>query len=237
MFTNVYGEGMHDTIDVEHMVSHSNRETNADRFRRGLGPLPPKRRDRSNIQPRASAVPCVQLSNNIGMLQIRRLSDGKRIGYIGTRFNRENAYTICRRPRAALRVAVPPVTPLGGAINLIAANAPDSGTPVSRSSRRWPRIAILSGTSGVRANSPPTLSAGTSLTLRGHGGVESQIWIMNCQTHQVTAQWINPDGARPRTTIFYDPARNLLGLTGDLQAFNTAVSQDAFEVTTTFIPE
>jgi hypothetical protein len=146
----IYGAVVHD------------RETNAARFRRGLGPLPPTRwehNDRGSeaqkpvilitafsVSPRASAAPCTRLSkyvyditrivcrltgqcSNIGTLQIRRLSNGERIGYLGKRFNRDNAYTVRPRPRAALRVTVPPITPFGMVINLIAANAPDSGHP------------------------------------------------------------------------------------------------------------
>jgi hypothetical protein len=67
--------------------------------------------------------------SNLGTLQIRRLSDGDKVGYLGTRVNRENAYTVRPRLGAALRLAVPPITSFGVAINLIAANAPDSGHP------------------------------------------------------------------------------------------------------------
>ncbi|KAJ7709180.1 hypothetical protein B0H14DRAFT_3642249 [Mycena olivaceomarginata] len=103
-------------------------ETNAARFRCGLGPLPPMRWEQNDrgseahsilitafsVSPRASAAPCTRLS---------------KIGYLGKRFNRDNAYTVRPRPRAALRVTVPPITPFGMVINLIAANAPDSGHP------------------------------------------------------------------------------------------------------------
>jgi hypothetical protein len=34
--------------EAEIFLNHPKKETNADRFRRGLGPLPPTRRDRSN---------------------------------------------------------------------------------------------------------------------------------------------------------------------------------------------
>jgi hypothetical protein len=67
--------------------------------------------------------------SNVGTLQIRRLSNGERIGYLGKQFNRNNAYTVRPRPRAALYVTVPPITPFGMVINLIAANTPDSGHP------------------------------------------------------------------------------------------------------------
>ncbi|KAJ7215543.1 hypothetical protein GGX14DRAFT_391977 [Mycena pura] len=143
-----------------------------------------------------------------------------------------------------LRVAVPPAAPSGAAINLIAANAPNPGHPyvgavdssfgdleagfsgaVTESSLGNLRtVAYLSGTSG---DSPPSVNAGTSLTLNGHGGVKSQ-------TLRVTAQWTSADGGHPATTIFYDPLCNFLGLTGDLTAYNTAASTGALAVESRF---
>ncbi|KAJ7166980.1 hypothetical protein C8R46DRAFT_1219358 [Mycena filopes] len=215
------------------------KETNADRFRRGLGPLPPTRRNK--LSPRASPVPCTRLSNNIGTLQIKRVSDGEKLGYISRSFNRRNEYTLDSIPAGALEVVVPPTATSGGLINLIAVNPPDpahgflgavdDGRGGLGSGEAG--VAILSGTSSVRANSPPSSSAGTSLTeKRRHGGVESQIWTMNCQTRQITVQWTNADGSHPQTIIFYEPKRRYLGLTGDLEA----VSRDAVAVTVTFVP-
>ncbi|KAJ7358473.1 hypothetical protein DFH08DRAFT_953616 [Mycena albidolilacea] len=223
---------------------HDEKETNAARFRRGLGPLPPTRREHNDLSPRASAAPCTRLSNNVGTLQIRRLSNGERIGYLGKRFNRDNAYTVRPQPRAALRVTVPPITPFGVVINLIVANAPDSGHPYLGAVDAGhgtlgdgeAGFAILSGTSGARMNSPPSSDAGTSLTLR-HGGIESQIWKMNCQTRQITAQWTNTGGGQPRTAILYDPVHKLLALSGDPQAYEAAMSRGAYEVMITFVPE
>ncbi|KAF7369863.1 hypothetical protein MSAN_00615300 [Mycena sanguinolenta] len=250
-FANVYGASGPDLTtgtDGKHLVAFPHKETNADRFRRGLGPLPPTRREHNNLNPHASTVPCTRLSSNIGTLQIRRLSDGEKIGYLSQKYNREKAYTVHPRPKAALNVVVPPLAPFGMAIDLIASNAPDSGNLFlgavddgeGNLGAGEAGVAMLSGTTGIQGNSPPSSNAGTSLTLMGRGGSESQIWTMNCQTRQITAQWTNADGSQPRTTIFYDPAPkrqdSFLGLTGDLQAFNAAVSEDAYEVTMTFVP-
>ncbi|KAJ7104932.1 hypothetical protein C8R44DRAFT_858714 [Mycena epipterygia] len=226
--------------DKERVAPHPKKETNADRFRRGLGPLPPTRRDRNKLSSRASAVPCTRLSNNVGRIQIRRLA-GDKIGFVGDRYNDDDAYRV-RARRAALSVTVPPVTPFGGAIDLIAVNPPDSSNPyfgavsngLGNLGAEEAGFAYLSGISNsVRSNSPPSFNAGTSLTLNGHGGVETQIWTMNCQTHEITAQWINADGSQPPTTIFYDPRGKFLGLTGNLGA----VDPDAFPVTITFVQD
>ncbi|KAJ7860109.1 hypothetical protein B0H14DRAFT_3446298 [Mycena olivaceomarginata] len=201
---------------------------------------PPARR---LLSPRASATPCTRLSNNVGTLQIRRLSNGERIGYLGKRFNRDNGYTVRLRPRAALRVTVLPITPFGMVINLIAANAPDSGHPYLGTvdaghgtlGDAEAGFAIFSGTSGAGMNSPPSSDAGTSLTLQ-HGGIESQIWKMNCQTRQITAQWTNTGGGQPRMAILYDPVHKLLALFGDPQAYGAAMSWGAYGMIT-FVPE
>ncbi|KAJ7268563.1 hypothetical protein C8J57DRAFT_1509745 [Mycena rebaudengoi] len=106
------------------------RETNADRFRRGLGPLPPtKRNPNFALQPRASMLPCVRLLNNLGSIQITNLSSGRVIGYIGSRFNGQGAYTITPALSSALHVLVPPGVPFGGPIGLLAVNTPDSRHP------------------------------------------------------------------------------------------------------------
>ncbi|KAJ7922391.1 hypothetical protein B0H13DRAFT_1865767 [Mycena leptocephala] len=197
--------------------------------------MPPTRRDRSNqhfSEPSRVRRPVYAAFQQPGNAPNQTALRRGQVGYLGTRVNRENAYTVRPRPGAALRLAVPPITSFGVAINLIAANAPDSGHPYLGA------VDAGQGNLGsVRGNSPPSSSAGTSLILRRHGGIESQIWTMNCQTREVTAQWTNVDGSQPSTTIFYDPVRNFLGLTGDLQAFNAAVSEGAFAVTMTFVPE
>ncbi|KAJ7616950.1 hypothetical protein DFH06DRAFT_1238213 [Mycena polygramma] len=236
--------------DSEPLALHAEKETNADRFRRGLGPLPPTRRVSDHrelrVDPRPSSQPCTRLSNNVGTLRIRRLSTGKDIGYLSARSNHEKAYTVGGR-RLALLVAVPPTTPFGAAINLIAANPEDSRYPFLGAVENGhgnlgpgeAGVAILAGVaSAVRSGGTPSSTAGTSLTLAGHGGIETQIWTMNCQTRQITAQWTNPDGSHPRSTIiFFDPDREFLGLTGDLGASKAAVSDRIFPVTMIFVPE
>ncbi|KAF8193929.1 hypothetical protein K438DRAFT_1761502 [Mycena galopus ATCC 62051] len=229
----------HDATTGTDGHSVAQRETNGDRFRRGLGPLPPTRRERNDLTPRASPIPCPKLSSNTGTLQIRQVSNGEKIGYLGKKFNRENAYTVHPGPDAALHVLVPPVAPFDVTINLIATDAPDLGhlflgavaNGQGELGHGEAGAAFLSGTSAVRGSSPPSSSAGTSLTSPGHGGIESQIWTMNCQTRQITAQWTNADESQPQTTIFYDPEskrrESFLGLTGDLEALNIATGANA----------
>ncbi|KAJ7640046.1 hypothetical protein DFH06DRAFT_1334957 [Mycena polygramma] len=226
------------------LALHQERETNAERFRRGLGPLPPTRRDRNDLSPRASAAPCTRLSNNVGTLQVRRVSDGNTIGYLSKHLNRENAYTVHKGPGDALRFTVPPATPFGKAINLIAAGAPpgfeylgavEDGQGNLGSGEA--AVAILAAT--MQGTRPPSFSAGTSLTLDGLGGIETQIWKLNCLTRQILAQWTNSDSSQPVITIFFDEVRDLLALTGDLEAYLATLSPPerarVFEVTIIFL--
>ncbi|KAJ7603269.1 hypothetical protein DFH06DRAFT_1256807 [Mycena polygramma] len=209
----------------EPLALHAEKETNADRFRRGLGPLPPTRRGSDHCD-----------SSNVGTLRVRRLSTGKDIGYLSARVNQEKAYTVGGR-RRALVVAVPPTTPFGQAINLIAANPEDSRYPFLGAVEKG-RGNLGPGEAGTKRRYPSS-TAGSSLTLAGHGGIETQIWTMNCQTRQITAQWTNSDGSHPRSTIiFFDPDREVLGLTGDLGLLKAAEASDRiYAVTITFVPE
>ncbi|KAJ6457118.1 hypothetical protein C8R47DRAFT_1227553 [Mycena vitilis] len=235
------------TGNSEPLALHPEKETNADRFRRGLGPLPPTPRGSDHLNPRPSSQPCTRLSNNVGTLRVRSLSTGKDIGYIGARVNAEKAYTVGGRSRA-LVVAVPPTAPFGQAINLIAANPEDSRYPFFGAVENGrgnlgpgnTGVAILAAVaSAVRSGGTPSSTAGTSLTLAGHGGIETQIWTINCQTRQITAQWTNSDGSHPRsTTIFFDPDREVLGLTGDLGLLKAVEPLDhIYPVAITFVPE
>ncbi|KAJ6476774.1 hypothetical protein C8R47DRAFT_1075627 [Mycena vitilis] len=213
------------------LAPHAEKETNADRFRLGLGPLPPTRRGSDHLNPRPSSQPCTRLSNNVGTLRVRRLSTGKDIGYLSTRVNPERAYTVGGR-RHALVVAVPPTTPFAQANNLIIANPEDSRYPflgaVENGRGNLGPVAIFAGVaSAVRSGGTPSSTAGTSLTLAGHRGIETQIWTMDCQTRQITAQWTNSDGSHPRSTIiFFDRDRDVLGLTGDLGRLKAVEGSD-----------
>ncbi|KAJ6450993.1 hypothetical protein C8R47DRAFT_1260474 [Mycena vitilis] len=228
------------------LALHPERETNGERFRRGLGPLPPTRRDTNHLSPRASAAPCTRRANNVGTLQVRRASDGDPIGYVSKHPNRENAYTVHKGPGDALRVTVPPATPSGETMNLIAPGASPGfdylgaveDGPGNLGSGKA-AVAILAATSAVQGTRPPSFSAGTSLTLSGLGGIETQIWKLNCLTRQILAQWTNSDGSQPLITIFFDELRNFLALTGDLEAYLDTLPQRerarVFEVRITFV--
>ncbi|KAK2693465.1 hypothetical protein QWA68_007028 [Fusarium oxysporum] len=51
---------------------------------------------------------------------------------------------------------------------------------------------------------------------------ESAIWIVNPDTLEVTASWINTDGSAPPTTLFIPETSNWIGMTGSLSALQAA---------------
>ncbi|ENH67380.1 hypothetical protein FOC1_g10007158 [Fusarium oxysporum f. sp. cubense race 1] len=51
---------------------------------------------------------------------------------------------------------------------------------------------------------------------------ESAIWIVNPDTLEVTASWINTDGSAPPTTLFIPETSNWIGMTGSMSALQAA---------------
>ncbi|KAJ7652812.1 hypothetical protein DFH06DRAFT_1205759 [Mycena polygramma] len=180
------------------------KETNASRLRRGLPPLPPTRRS-SGIRARASTTPCTTPLITTGLIKVT-FTDDKTTAYLSASFDRK-FYTITSQPlnhNVALVVKLPD-SALDGPFD-IAPVAVGSGTV---SDPLYPRVgavggpdflpgqlewAHLSATGHTDANSPPSSTAGSSLQSQGsQAPSESQIWSINCQTHEITAQWTNSD--------------------------------------------
>ncbi|KAJ7622721.1 hypothetical protein DFH06DRAFT_1340593 [Mycena polygramma] len=189
------------------------KETNFDRLRRGLSPLPPTRRI-AGIKPPASATPCLPLSNNVGYIQIT-LAGGTSAGYVKSTLNSKFYYT--RTPSLSL---------LGfgrhdPGHDLFCAAGADDLLGTGRSGHVY-----ITGVLHSDANSPPSSIGGKS-TIGDPS--ESQIWSMDCHTYELTAQWTNTGLAQPSTRIFYDALGDSLGLTGDLSTVGSTV-------TFTFVP-
>ncbi|KAJ7454808.1 hypothetical protein FB451DRAFT_654716 [Mycena latifolia] len=224
------------------------KETNFERMRRGLPPLPPVRKHPlgSKPKPRPSQSPCAPLFSTLGYIKLTK-SDGTSAGYISKIFDGQNSYTVTASVHSALQVKLPSPSPFGGPFNILAFNGPDPVHPylgaVGGSSGYYFAhgqlgSAYLAGTGASAANSPPSSSAGTSLQTLGYNAPgESQIWSMDCKTRGISAQWTNSDSSHPPTTIFYDPDVDYLGITSDLHVFNSDFSEEgAFAVTFTFVP-
>ncbi|KAJ7510358.1 hypothetical protein B0H11DRAFT_1958633 [Mycena galericulata] len=223
------------------------RETNFERLRRGLPPLPPKRRSPTNKPgPRPSQQACAPLSRSSGYIALIK-ADGTAAGYISKALDSQNSYGLSASRSDALKVEFPSSSPFHGPINIRAMNGPDARHPYLGAvaggggfqfGQGQVGYAYLAGTGASPAHSPPSSNAGTSLQSLGYNGPsESQIWTVNCKTLGLSPQWTNTDSTQPPTTIFYDPIIDSLGLTSDLDAFSAEFpSEGAHSVTFTFVP-
>ncbi|KAJ6585918.1 hypothetical protein B0H19DRAFT_1111017 [Mycena capillaripes] len=225
------------------LVGSNRRDTNAERLRRGMSPLPPTRRS-SGIRPRTSPVPC-GLGSASGIIQISRASDGGLLGYIRKTFDGQKSYTYGTLENAL--VVTLPASPGNGAFDLVATNGPDAvhnnvgavgGSGGFNFNPGSLGYAYLAGTGHSDANAPPSSNAGTSIQSLGYTGpAESQIWSLDCNTRALTAQWTNTDSTNPTTQLFYDPAVDFVGLVGDFDKFtSTFPTEGAILVTATFVP-
>ncbi|KAJ7116361.1 hypothetical protein C8R44DRAFT_792296 [Mycena epipterygia] len=218
------------------------KETNAERLRRGLSPLPPSR-----FAPRArpSPRPCT-LPSTPGYIKVTK-PNGNAVGYISNEFDGQRSYTVTTSQSTALQVTLQPSSsPFGAPFNILAINGPDVAHPylgavgASSGYHFSPGqlgSAYLAGTGASPANSPPSSSAGTSMRSLGYKAPgESEIWSMNCRSGVITAQWTNADSSQPATTIFYDPSVNYLGLTSDLGVLNGHFGEGAYAVKFAFVP-
>ncbi|KAJ7914293.1 hypothetical protein B0H13DRAFT_2462179 [Mycena leptocephala] len=225
------------------------KQTNFERMRRGLPPLPPARF--ANLKrPRPSPAPCAPLSSTSGYIKLTHTADQKPAGYLSSVFDEQNSYTLTTDPTLALTIELPSLSPFHGpfGISALDGDGPAMGyTPVGAVggsggiSSGWGKsgeYAYLAGTGASPANTPPTSGAGTSLSSLGYNAPsESTIWALDCRTLEVSAQWTNDDLSQPATTIFHDPLVDFLGITADLKTFNAGFpGEGAVEMTFTFAP-
>ncbi|KAJ7618333.1 hypothetical protein DFH06DRAFT_97888 [Mycena polygramma] len=205
------------------------KETNFERMRRGLPPLAPTRR-RSGIRPRISPSPdpCTVLLVNTGYIKVTR--DGNDYAYISKTLDGQKSFTKTATGQldsTALTVTLP-VSPFGGPFDITATGSDPSYTLVgavggSGGYNFQPNnlgYAYLAATGHTPANTPPSSTAGTSIQSLGYNGPsESQIWSLDCQTLELTAQWTDSDSSQSPTSFFYDGAVDFLGLVGDTSKF------------------
>ncbi|KAJ7137508.1 hypothetical protein C8R43DRAFT_1109809 [Mycena crocata] len=201
------------------------KATNSDRLRRGLPPLAPTRRHGSS-------------HHGHGVTK----SDGTHGGYIGQRYDGQHSYTLTHSRNTALHVKLPSSSPYGGSFNLLALNGPDHDHPYlgavgARSGYRFAHgqrgSAYLTGTGTAPANSPPSSHIGSSMESSGYRAPgESQIWSMDCRTHEISAQWTDTDSSQHPTSLYYDPGADYLGLNSEETHFGSG----AYGVSFTFVP-
>jgi len=198
------------------------------------------------VKPRSSPTPCVALNGVAGTIQVKRAYDRGSVGFVRNVYDSQASFTITTHAPSAMRVSLPSYSPFNTPIDikfggqdpkhvLFGAVGGSSGYHLASGHLGY---TYLSGTGHTDAGSPPSSTAGTSMQAVGYNAPsESQIWTLDCTTLQLTAMWTNTDNTQPATTtIFYDPAVDYLGLTGDLAVFQSVFSEHAFPVTFTYIP-
>ncbi|WWC90513.1 uncharacterized protein L201_005449 [Kwoniella dendrophila CBS 6074] len=224
------------------------KETNGDRLKRGLAPLPPKRRYQSGVlSDIASRQDPTCVGNTNGLLEIFT-TGGTQLGYLSAIYDGQNSYTYTTNIANALTVFAPGlnVTGPGNQAQITAINGPDPNFPAigavegsggANFNSGQVGYAYLSGSGQTPQGSPPSTSAGNSIqALEYSGGSESTIWSLDCAGN-VAAQWTNADGSQPATSIFYDGAVDFLGLVGDFATFqSTYPGENAQIVTVKFVP-
>ncbi|KAG8910074.1 hypothetical protein FRC01_006561, partial [Tulasnella sp. 417] len=100
--------------------------------------------------------------------------------------------------------------------------------------------AYITGTTQTPPGSPPSTednnnSFTTATTIPERS--ESAVWKFNPGTQDLSAQWINTDGSRPKTHLVYYAPDNVLIITGDVAAFQRNFGTDGNPpVTLTCVP-
>ncbi|KAF8142736.1 hypothetical protein K438DRAFT_1994647 [Mycena galopus ATCC 62051] len=186
-----------------------------------------------------------ELCGSSGYIQISRANDGVPLGYVQKTFVPWPVYT-----HGALENALIvrlPASCSSGPIDLVATNGPDAvhnnvGAVGGNMGYNFTPgnlgYAYFSGTGHSDANSPPSLSAGTSMQSMGYNGPsESQIWTLDYATRALTAQWTNTDSSNPSTNLYYSGTYRYLGLVGDFNKYVNVFPEDnPILVTATFVP-
>ncbi|KAK7687872.1 hypothetical protein QCA50_009091 [Cerrena zonata] len=215
------------------------RMTNAERLARGLTPNPPRFKrvlpgihdTPTNVLPAkrsasasASASPSPTPSSLpkifTGRIEVKNLQ-GASYGFIENSQSGVNGVNF-GGPIDELHVKV--ISNTYGGVAQIQATNPEFDAPY-----------YLGGSSTTPQTLGSGFSAGVSLdhvekAPVGSGATESAVWKINPITKQITAQWVNPDGSRPRTKIGLDIRNNHLVLTGDISAYNGANTWPISEV-------
>ncbi|KAJ7044843.1 hypothetical protein C8F04DRAFT_1069752 [Mycena alexandri] len=205
--------------------STTKRQTNSERLRHGLGPLPPAKKTSGALYPRQSATYC-SLSIDTGYIEVSgpgisgyvsapvpssSFAEGFASGYVVKDYGSAQLFQILSS------------TPFSGPINIVAVNAEHPAHPylgaasytfifynLSFSNTLTPGrsdYATLIETDQI-APGPSTFDA------FANGVTESQIWTLDC-SYQLTATWINPDSTSYPNTLFVD-SNSYIYITGDL---------------------
>ncbi|KAH9059432.1 hypothetical protein EDB83DRAFT_2520526 [Lactarius deliciosus] len=175
---------------------HMRRETNGQRFARGLPPLPPIRRSPTETAHRRQVSP-QRSPSVVGRLEVRHATDNTRLGYVANDVSHG---------------------PIG--LNLDTGHNPDipdltvefsDSTLVAQDPKFHAPYYI--GGYGLLPLSPQTLN--TIEFINVDAGPDAAIWNLDLTSGALNATWTNPDKSTARPTLIFDSDLNALNFTSD----------------------
>ncbi|KAH7909553.1 hypothetical protein BJ138DRAFT_1155001 [Hygrophoropsis aurantiaca] len=215
--------------------------TNAERFARGLPPLPPKFGrshpgqarnpssafvpDRVNIvvSPSPSSKPHINQLFYKYAGRIKVVSyDGEPLGYLRNWQTGSVSGVNAGGVDTELHVTFKSVRSEDHLFNIYATN-PNFPAPYYIGTSTTATLGPGLQSSVAFANVDQTPPKSPPVTV-GNFSYESAIWSFDHKTNEITAHYVNPDGSTPKTTIAYNIWDNTIFFVGDIDAFNNATS-------------
>ncbi|KAI9451507.1 hypothetical protein BJY52DRAFT_99408 [Lactarius psammicola] len=186
-------------VPVEAALSMK-RETNGQRFARGLPPLPPIRRSPTESAKRRQVSPEPGTSSTTGRLEVRQATDNIRLGYVA---NDASRGPIGLNLDSGHNPAVPDLTVEYSGSSLLA-QSPEFSAP------------YYIGGSGTLPLSPHTLN--TIEFINVEAGPAAAIWTLDSTSGALNATWANSDNTKAQPTLIYDFGENALNFTSNPNA-------------------
>ncbi|KAI9440890.1 hypothetical protein H4582DRAFT_1503589 [Lactarius indigo] len=175
------------------------RETNAQRFARGLPPLPPVKRSPTETAKRRQ-VSQQPSSPTTGRLEVRQIDGGAVLGHVS---NDPNRGPIGLNLNADPNPAYSDLTVEFSGSDLLSQD-PDFNDP------------YYIGGSGTDILSPQNTN--TIQFINVHAGPDSEIWSLDTISGALNATWTNTDATKVQPTLIYDSGSNVLSFTANPQA-------------------
>ncbi|KAJ3482531.1 hypothetical protein NLI96_g6928 [Meripilus lineatus] len=207
------------------VYGHPVPRTNAERFRRGLGPAPPKRRNnRSPLKARSSPTPCTVTTGVISVVQ------DSTNGYLTSTANSFGEYGFTTSLDSALRVSLCPtddspfvITPLNGPflsfpyLGFVTGFAnTDPDLKAGSANYAYLTGTILTAAHATPAELPNAFTAASGVA----ESIESSVWSMDVNG-VLSAAWVNRDGSSQTYSLYYVPSSAAFALVGDYNAFSS----------------
>lgn len=202
--------GASEDVSIIQRTPVSQPRTNAERFVRGLPPLPPSRSRRYNGTPvrrtGASPVPMVTYTGHIELLR----NDNTRLGYIASTSPSLGAYqyqTTFDNQVLQVHFNLPPTSTQGSQIDIVADNSQVPGASTK------PLLGVATASGAILQNgdfalgllvaimqTPPGSEPQEGILASDWSG-ESAVWSIDLSSGDLSTQWINPGGTATSTSL------------------------------------